>query len=144
MVRAACRSALLRDAAQKVLVGRQDRHRIRHQVLLRATDGDARLTLRAASDAWVDRDGDRHGVDHRGLCPELVHDFRPWAWADALAPPAALPQQALPQRGELLMAHLGPAWLSERRPLGVALEELPPDGRLVLLDESESGELEPS
>jgi len=134
---------LLRDAAQKFLAVRQDRRRIRHQVLRCATDTDDRLTLRAASDASADRDGDRRGVDYPARCQELVHDFRPSAWADVLEPPVALPQQALPQRGELLMAHLGSAWRPEPRPLDGALEELPPDARRVVRGESESVRLEP-
>jgi len=80
----------------------------RHQVLRCATDTDVRLTLRAASGASADRDGGRHGVD-LVRCQELVHDFRPSAWADALERTVALPQQALPRRDELLMAHLGSA-----------------------------------
>jgi len=134
---------LLRDAAQKVLAVRQDRHRIRHQALRCATDRNARRIPRAASDASADRDGDRHDVDRQGLCRELVHDFRRSAWADALEPRGELPQQALPQRGELSMAHRGLAWLPEPRPLDGALEELPPDAWRVLQVESGSGELEP-
>src|SRR5260370_6379350 len=126
-VRGARRSGLLRDAAQKVLAVRQDRRRIRHQVLRCATDRNARRIPRAASDASADRDGDRHGVDRQGLCRELVHDFRRSAWADALEPRGELPQQALPQPGELLMAHRGLRWLPDPRPLDGALEELPPD-----------------
>jgi hypothetical protein len=132
---------LLRDAAQKVLAVRQDRRRIHHQVLRCATDAADPRIPRAASDASADRDGDRHGVDHQGLCRERVHDFRRSAWADALEPQVALPQQALPQRGELMMAHRGSAWLPEPRPQDGALEELPPDAWRVLQVESASGEL---
>jgi len=134
---------LLRDAAQKFLAVRQDRRRIRHQVLRCATDTDDCRIPRAASDASADRDGDRHDVDRQGLCRELVHDFRRSAWADALEPRGELPQQALPQRGELSMAHRGLAWLPEPRPLDGALEELPPDARRVVRGESESVRLEP-
>src|SRR6266851_829133 len=140
-VRAACRSGLLRDAAQKVFAVRQDRRRIHRQVLRCATDTADRRIPRAASDASADRDGDRHGVDHQGLCRELVHDFRRTAWADAPEPQVALPQQALPQRGELSMAHRGLA-CPPPRPLDGALEELPPNAWRVLQVESGSGELE--
>src|SRR5260370_29364825 len=125
-IRAARRSGLLRDAAQKVLAVRQDRHRIRHQVLRCATDTADRRIPRAASDASADRDGDRHGVDHQGLCRELVHDFRRTAWADVLEPPGALPQRALPQRGEMSMTRHGFDCCPERVLLDGALE-----GRLL-------------
>src|SRR5260370_35075315 len=98
-VRAACRSGLLRDAAQKVLAVRQDRRRFRHQILRCATDTDDCRIPRAASDASADRDGDRHDVDRQGLWRELVRDFRRSAWADALEPAGTLPQHALPGRG---------------------------------------------
>src|SRR5258708_36892618 len=54
-VRAACRSGLLRDAAQKGLAVREDRRRIRHQALRFATDRNARPIPAAASDAAADR-----------------------------------------------------------------------------------------
>ena len=114
----------------------------RHQVRRCATERHAHFALRAESDASADRDEDRHGVDHQGLCQELVHDFHRSAWADALELRVALPQQALPQRDELLTAHPGLAWLPEPQPPGVAPEELQLDARLELPDESESGELE--
>src|SRR6266849_2281423 len=126
-IRAACRSGLLRDAAQKFLAVRQDRRRIRHQVLRCATDTDDCRIPRAASDASADRDGDRHGVDRLGLCRELVHDFRRSAWADALEPQVALPQQALPEQvalplvqrwqvpGQQLGLLLPPVWLKSQQ-----------------------------
>jgi len=101
---------------------------------------DVRLVRRTASDAWAGRDGDRCGADRRGLCLEEVHDFRRLAWADVLELPFAL---TLRPRDEMLTAHLGLAFLQERRLPAVATRDLPRDAQLALRDESELAERQP-
>lgn len=65
-------------------------------------------------DAWAARDGDRWGGRCQGLCRELDHDCRQWAWAVAGVQRDAertesLPRQVWP-RGAVL------AWLGQVHP----------------------------
>jgi|SRR5579859_5799125 len=101
---------------------------------------DARLDLRAASDASAGPGEDRCDVDLRGRCREEVRDFRPLAWADVLALRFAR-RLALRPRDAPLMAHPALALLPERRLPGVAPRESR-DARLALPSESESERLD--
>jgi len=98
---------------------------------------DARLDLRAASDASAGPDEDRCDVDLRGRCREEVRDFRPLASADVLALRFAR-RLALRPRAAPMMAHPAPALLPEPRLPGVASRESPRDARLALALPSES------
>ena len=134
--------ALVHDAAQKVLVDRQDRRRF--PLVPNAMETDALLVRRTASDAWAVRDEDRYGADHRGQCLEEVHDFLQSALADALELTFARQRQEPQLRVELLQVHLGSALLQVWRLPGAAAPlEFPQDAQLALWYESESVMAEP-
>jgi hypothetical protein len=117
-----------------VLAGRPDC--CRFHLVPNATEIDARLDLRTASDALAAQDADRYGVDHPGLCPEEVRGFPPSASADV--PELRFAHRlVLRPRDAPLTAHPAQA-LPEQRLPAVALRTLPRDARLALLDESGS------
>jgi hypothetical protein len=138
--RAEIQPELDRDAVQKVLAGRRDRHRF--HLVPNATGRDERLVLRTASDASAGRDADRYDADRPGLCLEGVRDFHPSAWADAQE--SRFAQRRAPSQYVLLMAHLGLASLPEQLLPDVATREFPRDAWLALPDESESAQWEPN